>query len=194
MESWPIRASRHAGAVATHVRNLDHIAIAVHDMSEAATLFVDLLGASLIAGGDNDGTGTRLMHLACGGFKLELMQPLRPDSLIAPRLEKSGPGFHHMTFVVDDLTETIDALDAVGIVAAGTDLSSPRWRETFLPPQRTFGTLLQLVDTTLRWDVPTVDYTLGDVLAGDVVWVDHIACLRHPSKLPAGRVASAEGA
>src|SRR2546429_5199839 len=90
-------------AVAEHVRKIDHVAIAAFDLLEPAKLFVDLFGASLIAGGDNHLTGVRLMQLACGGFKLELMQPLRPDSLIAPQLAKSGPGFHHMTFLVDDL-------------------------------------------------------------------------------------------
>src|SRR5207244_10189058 len=122
----------------------DHVAIAALDLVEPAKLFVNLFGASLIAGGDNHLTGVRLMQLACGGFKLELMQPLRPDSLIAPQLAKSGPGFHHMTFLVDDLPETIGALDAAGAPTVGTDLPSPRWRETSLPPRFPCGTLLQL--------------------------------------------------
>jgi methylmalonyl-CoA/ethylmalonyl-CoA epimerase len=52
-----------------------------------------------------------------------------------------------------------------------------------LPPQFTFGTLLQLVDSTLRWDVPTTEYTVEDVLAGDVVWLDYLACLREPTPM-----------
>ncbi|HEX9527380.1 MAG TPA: VOC family protein [Streptosporangiaceae bacterium] len=76
------------------IRKLDHVGIAIADMSEAIALFAGVLGATLIAGGDNDLTGIRLMQLSCGGFKIELMQPLRDDSVIAPRLARTGPGLH----------------------------------------------------------------------------------------------------
>lgn len=181
----PVPSAQETGARGVaRVRTLDHVAIATHDMAEPASLFVDVLGASLIAGGDNDRSGLRLMHLRCGGFKVELMQPLRADSPISPRLAQRGPGFHHLTFMVDDLVETIDALSAAGLSTVGTSLDSPRWRETFLPPRATFGTLLQLVDTARRWDVPTTDYGLDDVLAGRVEWRDHVACLRSETSGP----------
>jgi methylmalonyl-CoA/ethylmalonyl-CoA epimerase len=167
-----------ASGVARHIRKLDHIGIATTDMPAAAALFVGVLGATLIAGGDNDGTGIRLMQLSCGGFKVELMQPLRDDSLISPRVAKHGPGFHHLTFVVDDIVETIDDLAAVGVGTVGTNLASANWRECFLAPRQTFGTLLQLVDTVRRWDVPTTAYSVDDVLGGAVVWRDYVDCLR----------------
>lgn len=160
------------------IRTLDHVAIATADMSEPVGLFVGLLGATLLSGGDNDDSGIRLMHLRCGGFKIELLQPLRDDSPIAARLRTNGPGFHHLTFVVDDLVETIDAFHERGVATVGTDLSSPRWRETFLSPRDTFGTLIQFVDTTRRWDQPTTAYGVEDVLGGRVVWRDQVDCLR----------------
>ncbi len=55
---------------------------------------------------------------------------------------------------------------------------------SFLPPQVTFGTLLQLVDSTRPWDVPTTAYTVDDVLNGRVVWEDYVDCLR--PQVPAG--------
>jgi len=163
---------------AQHVRKLDHVGIAVTDMAAAAALFAEVFGATLISGGDNDLTGIRLLQLACGGFKVELMQSLRDDSLISPRLASHGPGFHHMTFVVDDLIQTMADLSAAGVGTVGVNLASANWRECFLGPKQTFGTLLQLVDTVQRWDVPATDYTIDDVLSGAVVWTDYIACLR----------------
>ena len=67
---------------------------------------------------------------------------------------------------------------AAGIETVGTNLVSPHWRESFLDPQLTFGTLLQLVDSTRRWDVATTAYTIDDVLDGRVVWKDYVDCLR----------------
>lgn len=164
--------------VSAGIRRLDHVAIAANDLSQPLALFVDTLGGRLIAGGDNDQTGTRLIHIQCGGFKLELMQPLRADTPVAARLDKHGPGFHHLTFVVDDLLETIDGLEWAGHTTTGTLLDSPHWRETFIRPRETFGTLVQFVDTDRRWDVPATQYTLEDVVAGKVVWRDFVACLR----------------
>jgi methylmalonyl-CoA/ethylmalonyl-CoA epimerase len=163
---------------AERIQKVDHVAIVVPDMAEAMPLFHDALGGRFVAGGDNDGTGIRLMHLMLPGFKLELMAPLRDDSIVSRHLEQRGPGFHHVTFFVDDVLATADALQADGFGTTGTDVSSDNWSETFLRPSETFGALLQFVATAREWNVPTRDYALEDVLAGRVVWRDFVACLR----------------
>ena len=90
----------------TTIRKVDHVAIAVASIAETVPLFCDTLQGEFIAGGDNDDTGIRLVHLRLPGFKLELMQPLRADSFLQRHLDERGPGFHHMTFFVDDLRTT----------------------------------------------------------------------------------------
>jgi methylmalonyl-CoA/ethylmalonyl-CoA epimerase len=164
--------------VARRIRSLDHVAIAVEDMAPAAHLFVDVLGATLLSGGDNDDTGLRLMQVSCGGFKVELMQPLSDGSLISSQLARHGPGFHHMTFMVDDVPATVDALEAAGLTTVGTDLDTTNWAETFLTPRQTFGALLQFVQTELRFGQATTEYSVEDVLAGRIVWINRVACLR----------------
>jgi methylmalonyl-CoA/ethylmalonyl-CoA epimerase len=163
---------------AERIQKVDHVAIVVPDMAGAMPLFHHTLGGRFIAGGDNDGTGIRLIHLMLPGFKLELMAPLRDDSIISRHLELRGPGFHHVTFFVDDVLATVDALEADGFRTTGTDMSSSNWSETFLRPSETFGALLQFVATTREWNVPTRDYALEDVLQGRVVWRDFVACVR----------------
>jgi methylmalonyl-CoA/ethylmalonyl-CoA epimerase len=157
---------------------IDHLGIVVPSIAEAVPLYRDALGGEFLVGGDNDVTGVRLVHLMLPGLKIELMQPLRDDSIVSEFLARRGPGFHHLTTVVDDLPETLDDLTARGFRTVGADLSSPRWSEAFLSPRDTFGSLLQFVSTTLRWDVPASGIALRDVLAGRVVWRDWIACLR----------------
>jgi methylmalonyl-CoA/ethylmalonyl-CoA epimerase len=175
-ETPPVAAD--GGAVADRILKVDHVAIALPDMAAAVPLFRDALGGRFIAGGDNDDTGIRLVHLMLPGFKLELMQPLRDDSLISGPLERRGAGFHHMTFLVDDVPATVDALEGEGFQVTGTSLASRHWRETFLSPRDPFGALLQFVDTTRDWEVPVRDFELEDVLAGRVVWRDYVPCLR----------------
>ena len=170
------------GTVSDRVRHLDHVAIATEDLAGAATLFVDVLGGRLLSGGDNDETGTRLMQVACGGFKVELMQPVRSDSTLARHLAKHGEGLHHLTFMVDDVPLTIRSLDELGYETVGTDDSSRDWAETFLSPRQSFGSLIQFCATSLHFDVATEGYTVADVLAGRVVWRERVACLRSDSR------------
>ena len=166
------------GRTADRIVKVDHVAVAVESMAEAVDFFRDVIGATFLCGGDNDTTGIRLMHLMLPGFKLELIQPLRGDSLISSSMRRRGPGFHHMTFMVDDIADTVDALRADGCAPVDTDTRLSAWSETFLSPRATFGALLQFVSTDLRWDTPTEDYTGEDVLAGRIVWRDYVACVR----------------
>jgi methylmalonyl-CoA/ethylmalonyl-CoA epimerase len=160
------------------VRRLDHVAVAVRDAERAVELYVDTLGGRFILGGDNDETGNRIIHLALGGFKVELMQPLRPDSVLARSIDRRGEGFHHATMVMDDLEETLEALDVAGVEVVGTDLSNPAWRETFVRPRDSGGALLQLVTTDRDWSRPVDGIGLHDVLAGRVEFRDAWPCWR----------------
>ncbi len=159
------------------ITKVDHVAIAVPSMDEAVHLFGDVLGGTLLSGGDNLTTGIKLIQLRFHKFKLELLQPIRDDSVLAAHLRRRGPGFHHMTLTVDDVPHTVSSLAEAGVSTVGTDTSSPRWQETFLNPGEAFGSLIQFVHSDLRWDVPTDAYTIDDILSGRVVWNDYIACL-----------------
>jgi methylmalonyl-CoA/ethylmalonyl-CoA epimerase len=159
----------------------DHVASAEYYIAEAVPLFHDALGGRFLTGGDDDGTGMRLVHLALAGLKLELLQPLRPDSALQTHLDNRGPGFHHLTFFVDDLPATITDLESAGFAMRGVDLSSPGWREAFVHPKSSFGALLQIAQTDRSWDEPAAGISLDDVLAGRVVWQDMVPCLRTPA-------------
>jgi methylmalonyl-CoA/ethylmalonyl-CoA epimerase len=177
-------ATRTGGDQERLVRRLDHVAVAVRDAERAVELYVDALGGRFILGGDNDETGNRIIHLALGGFKVELMQPLRPDSALARSIDKRGEGFHHATMVVDDLEQTVETLGGAGIEVVGTDLSNPTWRETFVRPRDSGGALLQLVTTDRDWSKPVDGIALDDVLAGRVGFQDAWPCWR-PQAAPA---------
>ena len=164
------------------ITRVDHVAIAVESIAETVPLFCGALGASFITGGDNDETGLRLVHLQLSGLKLELLAPLRGDTLLSKSLERRGPGFHHMTFFVDDVPQTVALLESDGVPVTGTDTSSPAWSETFIRPSASFGALLQFVSSTRTWGIPATEFDLDDVLAGRVVWRDYLACLREPAE------------
>jgi methylmalonyl-CoA/ethylmalonyl-CoA epimerase len=167
------------------VRRFDHVAVAVRDIRKALDLYVGLLGARFVLGGDNDETGNRIIHLTLGGFKVELMQPLRPDTVLARTIDRRGEGFHHITMVVGDLQETVDSFEAAAIELVGTDLTNSTWRETFVRPRDAGGALLQLVTTDRDWSRPVDGIQVDDVLAGRVAFEDAWPCWRRRTRSPA---------
>ncbi|NYE35844.1 catechol 2,3-dioxygenase-like lactoylglutathione lyase family enzyme [Nocardioides cavernae] len=148
----------------------------MRDVEPALGLYCDALGARFVLGGDNHQTGNRIVHLALGGFKVELMQPLRADSLLARFIDRRGEGFHHVTMVVDELARTVGCLDAAGLGLVGTDLTNPVWREAFVPPRAAGGALVQLVETDRDWSRTVDGIALDDVLAGRVEFRDAWPC------------------
>ncbi len=153
---------------------VDHVAIATSDPAEGVALFGDALGGRFLFGGDNDRQGIRVVQFALpGGMKIELISPLREDAAVARFLARRGPGVHHITLIFADVEVAVARLTASGYEVVDVDLTSPTWREAFVRPRSGCGTLLQLADTTARWDGPAASgITLDDVLAGRVVFTD----------------------
>jgi catechol 2,3-dioxygenase-like lactoylglutathione lyase family enzyme len=66
-----------------------------------------------------------VVHVAlayAGDLQLELIQPVRGDSIYTEFLARSGPGLHHLCFEVDDLAAARAAAEADGlpVVQAGS--------------------------------------------------------------------------
>lgn len=164
------------------VPRLDHVGLAVKDAAAAAHLFIDVLGGNFVLGGDNDQTHNRVIQISLGGSKVELLQPLDEASALCRFLEKHGEGFHHVTFAVDDLAVAIEACVEASLPVTGTDLSNPTWRETFLSPRTTGGTLLQLVSTDRSWATDVDGIGLSDVLTGAIAFQNAWPSRRADSK------------
>lgn len=155
------------------VGRLDHVAIAVEDLRAAVHLFHDVLGGEYVAGGDDRGLGIRTVQLRYpAGSKIELMTPVRDDASLRDFLDRYGEGFHHVTLFVDDLDLAIERLERDDYEVVGVERERPDWHEAFVRPRSGFGSLLQLVQTTLDWANYSTELTLGQVLDGEVVWVE----------------------
>lgn len=162
-----------SGESAGLVRRFDHVAIAVRDLPSAARLFLDLLGGELIAGGDDEDLRIRTVQLRFApGIKVELIVPLDDGSYLQHYLDRHGPGFHHMTCMVDGVEDGARVLAEAGYPTVDTRSGTGFWDETFIRPSSAFGTLIQLGDSPLAWTEPVMPpgATLADVLAGRIVW------------------------
>jgi methylmalonyl-CoA/ethylmalonyl-CoA epimerase len=94
---------------------LDHIGIAVADLSAALAFYRDALGLEIEAPEDVASQHVRAHFIPAGGAALELLEATAEDSPIAKYVAKRGPGLHHITLRVDDIRATLAQLKAKGV-------------------------------------------------------------------------------
>jgi methylmalonyl-CoA/ethylmalonyl-CoA epimerase len=94
---------------------LDHIGIAVRDLSEALAFYRDALGLEVHAPEEVAAQKVRAHFIPVGESSLELLEATAPDSPIARYIDKRGPGIHHITLRVDDIHEALARLKARGV-------------------------------------------------------------------------------
>jgi methylmalonyl-CoA/ethylmalonyl-CoA epimerase len=131
---------------------LDHIAVAVHAIKPAMKLFRDGLGGEYLMGGDVADTWRWVQLRFPGGGKVELLEPLG-EGFLSEFLEKRGEGMHHMTFKTDDIQAAIEHLEGLGMELVDKSLDDPHWKEAFLRPSKSHGTLIQVAQSSAPDDV-----------------------------------------
>lgn len=127
---------------------LNHVAIAVPDLTAAAALYRDTLGANVGAVQDLPEHGVSVVFVDVGNTKIELLQPLGEGSPIAAFLEKNpAGGMHHVCYEVDDIIAARDRLKAGGarVLGNGDPRTGAHGKPVlFLHPKDLFGTLVEL--------------------------------------------------
>jgi len=133
--------------------DFDHVAIAANDATPVLERFVGRLGATDLYGAVDRGFRWVLLHAgdADGGMLIELLEPwsVEEDPFLARFLERRGEGAHHLTFKTSDIGEAIGAFERGGCELVDQRLDNPTWREAFVRPRDAYGTIVQLVQTTI---------------------------------------------
>jgi methylmalonyl-CoA epimerase len=93
---------------------LDHIGIAVKDLTAALAFYRDALGLEIEAPEEVASQRVRAHFVPVGEAKLELLEATAADSPIAKYVDKRGPGLHHITLRVDDIEAALAQLKAHG--------------------------------------------------------------------------------
>src|SRR3972149_4907683 len=75
---------------------IDHIAIAVNNVEEAAKIYQEALGVDTVEFETVESEGVKLAILHLENGRIELMQPMNDESPIKKFLDQKGQGLHHM--------------------------------------------------------------------------------------------------
>ena len=130
------------------IGRLNHVAIAVPDLSAAAALYRDTLGARVSQPLAQPSHGVTVVFIELPNTKVELLEPLGEASPIAGFLEKSpAGGIHHICYEVDDILAARDRLKAGGarVLGDGEPKTGAHGKPVlFLHPKDFNGTLVEL--------------------------------------------------
>ena len=94
---------------------LDHLGVAVSDLSQALAFYRDALGLEVEAPEEVASQRVRAHFIPVGDSAIELLEATSDDSPIAKYVAKRGPGLHHLTLRVDDIRASLAQLKAKGI-------------------------------------------------------------------------------
>jgi LAO/AO transport system kinase len=106
---------RRAAAGSPQLPVLDHIGIAVADLTQAVAFYRDALGLAIDSPEEVASQRVRAHFIPAGESALELLEATSDDSAIAKYLAKRGPGLHHITLRVDDIDATLARLKQHGV-------------------------------------------------------------------------------
>lgn len=128
------------------MNKIEHIGIAVNNLSEANDLYEKLLGVAPYKTEEVESEGVKTSFFKCGESKIELLEATNESSPIAKFVEKRGEGIHHLAFAVDDIHKEIKRLTAEGfeLLSETPKKGADNKLVVFLHPKSASGVLVEL--------------------------------------------------
>jgi methylmalonyl-CoA/ethylmalonyl-CoA epimerase len=128
--------------------NIDHVAIAVHDLDATLAEMRELYGAEPLSREVVTEQGVEEAMVPVGGSSIQLLQPLGPDTPVGRFLEKRGEGLHHVAFAVPDIDAALAHLAGAGarLIDDEARIGGGGHRIAFVHPSAFAGTLIELVE------------------------------------------------
>ena len=130
------------------IGRLNHVAIVVPDLTAAATLYRDTLGAEVSEPQDLPDHGVTTVFVNLPNTKIELLYPLGEGSPIGKFLTNNpSGGMHHICYEVEDIMVARDKLlaDGARVLGDGNPKTGAHGKPVlFLHPKDFCGTLVEI--------------------------------------------------
>jgi methylmalonyl-CoA/ethylmalonyl-CoA epimerase len=128
---------------------LEHIGIAVKDLTASNELFEQLLGTPSYKIEEVESEHVKTSFFKTGESKIELLEATAPESAIAKYVEKRGEGIHHIAFEVEDIHAEMERLRAQGyqLLNEQPKRGADNKLVCFVHPKTANGVLVELCQT-----------------------------------------------
>lgn len=128
------------------MNKIEHIGIAVKELSSSNELFSKLFGKENYKVEKVESEGVSTSFFQIGDSKIELLEATNPDSAVAKFIEKKGEGIHHIAFDVDDIYAEMQRLEKEGFTLINKEPKKGADNKLvcFLHPKSSNGVLIEL--------------------------------------------------
>ncbi|MCE7066242.1 methylmalonyl-CoA epimerase [Dyadobacter sp. CY326] len=128
------------------MKNVEHIGIAVKELEAAEKLFSSLFQTNPYKRETVESEGVSTLFFQINQTKIELLQSIADDGVIARFIEKKGEGFHHIAFEVEDIVAEMARLKKEGftLLSETPKPGADNKLVCFLHPKATNGVLIEL--------------------------------------------------
>lgn len=125
---------------------IEHIGIAVKSLSNSVPLFEKLLNSQSYKTELVESEKVNTAFFKTGNTKIELLESIDTNGVIARFIQKKGEGLHHIAFEVADMEAEIERLKTEGFILLN-EIPKPGADNKlvcFLHPKSTNGVLIEL--------------------------------------------------
>lgn len=125
---------------------VEHIGIAVKDLQQSIPLFEKLLATACYKTEEVASEQVKTAFFQTGETKIELLESIHEDGVIAKFVAKKGEGLHHIAFDVKDIKAEMARLQNEGFVLLQVEpkVGADNKLVCFLHPKTTNGVLIEL--------------------------------------------------
>lgn len=128
------------------MQKVEHIGIAVKDLSKSNALFSSLLNTLPYKQEEVESEKVVTSFFQVGETKIELLEAQSENSAIAKFIEKKGEGIHHIAFAVEDIFAEVERLKSEGFlpISEAPKRGADNKLVFFFHPKSTNGVLIEL--------------------------------------------------
>ncbi len=128
------------------MKKIEHIGIAVKDFAASIQLFEKLLRVPCYKTEIVESENVNTAFFQKGETKIELLESIEEDGVIAKFIAKKGEGIHHIAFEVDDIEKEMHLLKTEGFTLLNDKPKKGADNKLvcFLHPKETNGVLIEL--------------------------------------------------
>ncbi len=128
---------------------VEHIGIAVKELAISIPLFEKLLNSQCYKTELVESENVNTAFFKSGDTKIELLESVTNDGVIAKYIEKKGEGMHHIAFEVQDIEAEMQRLKNEGFILLNETPKKGADNKLvcFLHPKTTNGVLIELCQT-----------------------------------------------
>jgi methylmalonyl-CoA/ethylmalonyl-CoA epimerase len=131
-----------------NISHIEHIGIAVKNITEAIKFYEEVLGLKCYAVEEVKDQKVKTAFFMVGQTKIELLESTASDGPIGKFIEKRGEGIHHIAYAVKGLQESLDEIKSKNVTLI--DDKGKKGAEglniAFLHPKSSFGVLTELCE------------------------------------------------